>query len=1045
MRMPLVVASLIGVSALAWPAPAPNLAPNPGFELEDAGAPAFWEQRTPTDAARTLTWDAAVSRSGSRSLKIANRESTTSRWRTGHLRDLVLEPGTACTLSAWIKTDRVDGSAHLRLYCIRAEGGIASQPGSSSVTGTREWTHVRLCHLVPKDAAYVMPYAEIRGTGTARFDDVQLFGKPGARHVTVKLPHQSYRAHDFEIVKGFRYGRRLRKSVIELTPEAAEGRARLIFWGHTARYDVTVTHVDESDGAAQIRLLVNGRQAAQLRLDRNPAGSPKESVLAERVVHNVDVQRLSRIVVEGRSNAGEFCRVHALVFTPTGRFQGALMSSEQLRLPPSLLVYENPQERRRWQDVLGRRGRLALAAKRKARNEELDRLKTPADWRARQQRTRARLPEFFGEYGPKCPLNARIVGKLDRPGYTIEKLIFESQPGYHCTANVYVPKERPFPQPGVIFTCGHAAAGKAARLYHECCLGLVLKGYVVLALDPTGQGERSEYFAPDTLKDLVPRTVAQHHCLARPSWLVGRCLSGYRTWDCIRAVDYLASRPEVDPNRIAAVGNSGGGQMALLITAADERVAVCAAAHPGGSQENTYLRGQGLIDRDVLSLIPPRPCVFIVGRDSGEEGGHRAKLTDMQRFYRGLGVDEQRGAFMLVDGVHNMKRPKREAAYAWLNRWFDREKEQAEEPQLQPETVETLHCTETGYVLKSIGGESGQTLNARVAERIRPPRVCPQDVADLRRMLAEVKEAVRRRIGLALPADRPTPAAIDRGAFEHEDFRARKLAYLPEPGIQLPALLIEPKRPAPDSPVIVHVSQSGKPTQAAQPSLALSLARHGYTVFSIDARGAGETDPRRGHDLRPATHYDQTQWRVDSMAISCVYADTTALALRAFDVVRAVDYVCAQDALSGRSVALVGEELGGLWALVAAAFDSRPLAVACIGMAPSYKLIVGSPYYRLRDCFWVPGALEDYDVPDLPALIAPRPVALIDCVDAMKEPIGRDACRSQCEWPAKVYSKLGAPGRFRVIRTDGHESPSVEKQAEAVVKALQSAMRLTPQ
>jgi hypothetical protein len=172
------------------------------------------------------------------------------------------------------------------------------------------------------------------------------------------------------------------------------------------------------------------------------------------------------------------------------------------------------------------------------RDRELAGLKSTEAWHKRQQATRARLEDFFGRFGPKCPLNARIAGTIDRPDYVIEKLIFESQPGYYVTANVYVPKGRAFPLPGVLFTCGHAAHGKAYHLYHECCLGLVLKGYLVLGLDPMGQGERSEYFDPDTGEPRVPLTVSQHHYLGRPSWLVGRSLAGYRTWDCIRALAY---------------------------------------------------------------------------------------------------------------------------------------------------------------------------------------------------------------------------------------------------------------------------------------------------------------------------------------------------------------------------------------------------------------------------------------------------------------------------------------------------------------------------
>jgi len=133
-------------------------------------------------------------------------------------------------------------------------------------------------------------------------------------------------------------------------------------------------------------------------------------------------------------------------------------------------------------------------------------------------------------------------------------------------------------------------------------LGFVHKGYVTLVYDPIGQGERSEYFDANTRKPLVSKGVNQHHYMGKPAFLADWTLSGLRTWDAIRAVDYLVSRPEVDKDRLVAAGCSGGGQMTLLITAVDERIKACAASHPGGSMENTYLliRGMTLLTKKFL-------------------------------------------------------------------------------------------------------------------------------------------------------------------------------------------------------------------------------------------------------------------------------------------------------------------------------------------------------------------------------------------------------------------------------------------------------------
>jgi len=1011
-----------------------NLAPNPGFETSDGTQPAFWAQRTPTDTQRSLSWDNNVFRSGKWSAKIENRASDLSRWRTGHLRDLVLQPGTECCLTGWIKTKDVKGDAHLQLYFIDSGGQILAQPTSSAKPGTNDWTRVQLPTVVPKRTAYVMIYLGLRDTGTAWFDDIVLSGEPGKGSVNMDVPAVTYNAVDFYCLEGYTVKRHGRRLALELGPGAKAGRAEAVFWGESARYNLTFAYAGRGGGPC--RLLVAGKERVQWTFGSSPDDPKRKDGLREHVVTDVDVQRLSRVVLERTAGQPKSARVYEVRFTPAGRFQGTFLPADQLRVPPTFRLYEDLAQRRQARRMLSAFIGQRVARLTEQRAEELAGLKTPDVWRRRQEQTRARLVEFLGDFEPKCPLNAKIVGRLDQPDYVIEKLIFESQPAYYCTANFYVPKRRKFPAPGVIFTCGHAREGKAYHLYHEACLGLVLKGYVVLGLDPTGQGERSEYFDPETLKDLVPRTVSQHHYLARPSWLVGRSLAGYRTWDCIRAVDYLVTRPEVDPQQIAAVGNSGGGQMALLITAADQRVKVCAAAHPGGSMENTYLTGQSIIDREVLSLIPPRPCAFVVGKDSGEEPGHRARLNDMLLFYEGLGVDKNRGQMLIVDGVHNMKQPKREASYAWLNRWLGKESEGAEEPPLKPETVEDLHCTEHGYVLKDIGGETGQTLNAKLAEKLRPPRPVPPERKAIDTARAALKNTIAKRIGLSIPENRKPPLTTARGTVEQDQFTAEKLLLESEEGIILPSLLLMPKKDKRSRPVLIHVAELGKPTGPTPPALALELVRAGHTVLSVDVRGAGETDPRVRSALPPLTHYDASQFRFDSCAVGAATLGTTMLAMRAGDVIRAIDYLAGHKDLSGRGIVLVGEGLGGVWVLTAAAFDDRVRGIVCVKTVPSYKLIAGSQYYNARDYFWINGALKDFDLPDLVGLIAPRPTLLVDPVDAMLEPLEEKPCEVLCEWPRGIYQALAAPQAFKVMRTADGTAAQIAGQVAAALATV---------
>jgi pimeloyl-ACP methyl ester carboxylesterase len=253
--------------------------------------------------------------------------------------------------------------------------------------------------------------------------------------------------------------------------------------------------------------------------------------------------------------------------------------------------------------------------------------------------------------------------------------------------------------------------------------------------------------------------------------------------------------------------------------------------------------------------------------------------------------------------------------------------------------------------------------------------------------------------------------------------------------VELPALLLSPKQSVATGPLIVHVAENGKPIAADAPNLALSLCRLGFTVLAVDVRGAGETDPRKEESLLPVTQYDPVQWRVDSTAVCLAYAGTTALALQALDVIRFVDHVVSSKDLAAQPLVLVGEGLGGLWCLVAAAFDSRPAAVCCVGMVPSYKLIVGSRDYAVRDYFWVPGALVDYDISDLPGLVAPRPVVLLDSVTAKLEPLEVRACAELCAWAAAAFRVMGRPAAFQVLRATGEGVPA-DLQAHALREVL---------
>src|SRR5579864_911587 len=127
------------------------------------------------------------------------------------------------------------------------------------------------------------------------------------------------------------------------------------------------------------------------------------------------------------------------------------------------------------------------------RNEEIGRLTTAEAVEARKRWARDTFWKLSGGEPERTPLDARTVGSFERDGYRVEKVLYQSQPELYVTANLYIPTRGVPPYPAVLFQMGHSRNGKAYLPYQRCCQGLVRLGYVVLAFDPMGQGERVYY------------------------------------------------------------------------------------------------------------------------------------------------------------------------------------------------------------------------------------------------------------------------------------------------------------------------------------------------------------------------------------------------------------------------------------------------------------------------------------------------------------------------------------------------------------------------
>src|SRR5581483_1619393 len=205
------------------------------------------------------------------------------------------------------------------------------------------------------------------------------------------------------------------------------------------------------------------------------------------------------------------------------------------------------------------------------RRAEVAALKTPDDVRRRQERLRTRFIEALGGFPERTPLNAVIVGKAQRDGYSIEKVIYESRPHHHVTATLYLPAGKG-PFPGVLMPIGHSSNVKAADYIQRGCILLAKHVLAALAYDPIGQGERRQLL--DGMgKPAISNSTTEHTLVGIGALLVGQNTATYRIWDGIRSLDYLASRPEIDPQRLGCTGCSGGGTLTAYLMALDDRIA----------------------------------------------------------------------------------------------------------------------------------------------------------------------------------------------------------------------------------------------------------------------------------------------------------------------------------------------------------------------------------------------------------------------------------------------------------------------------------------
>jgi dienelactone hydrolase len=597
------------------------------------------------------------------------------------------------------------------------------------------------------------------------------------------------------------------------------------------------------------------------------------------------------------------------------------------------------------------------------RDADFAALKTPGDVAAWAERRRAFFLAQLGGLPDRTPLDATSVRTIQADGYRIECGVFQSRPGHRVTANLYLP-ETSAPVPVVVVSSGHSRTAKAADYNQRFALTMVRLGMAAFCFDPIGQGERSqildERHAPEHAG-----TTTEHQLVGIGSILVGRSTASYRLWDAMRAIDYVAARPEIDPQRIGFTGCSGGGTMTSYVMALDDRVACAAPAcylttfrrlletiGPQDAEQN--ICGQiafGMDHADYLVMRAPKPTLISsTTQDFFSIDGSWDAFRQAKRAFGILGAPE-RVDLVEIAGDHGVQPQNLATIGHWMRRWLsgiDRPVPVRDLPVRRPEE---LLCTERGQVLLLPGEKSVFDLNAERAAELRDPR------ADRWGRLTPDERRSRIRAVLQLDADvasRP-PEHEPRGMVEHDGTRIERVVLRTPSGL-IPAVVRRPAEPS--GAVAVCLTDTGK-AAALRPDGPLStLVPAGATALAVDLRGQGELATGRVDPLL-------TDWKTFSLAY---LLGDALLGMRVEDALQVATFAgtLRQGGLPPPGVHLVAEGAAGIVALHAAAL--RPDLFASVtlrGCPESWESVVRDPRPAGLLDTTVHGVLETYDLPDL--------------------------------------------------------------------------------
>jgi dienelactone hydrolase len=697
-----------------------------------------------------------------------------------------------------------------------------------------------------------------------------------------------------------------------------------------------------------------------------------------------------------------------------------------------------------------------------AEKKDWDQVQTLPDWEAFRDRRRKALAASMGEFPVRQTLDTRVLKEYRGDGYRRKDIVYQTQPGFWVTANLYLPADSKEHMPGIIIAHSLHAPKTQFELQD---MGIVWAraGCAVLVMDQVGYGERLEGYP------WAREFYHSRYTTGMQLYTVGESLMKWMVWDIMRGVDLLLAQKGIDDQRIILLGAvAGGGDPAAVAAALDERISAVAPfnfgestpeiprflpdknqwpvelADPGlGDWETPRCLRRGIIDQflqwTVCAMAAPRKLVF-----SYELGWNVEDLPAWARYKKVFELYHARdnlseahgfGPFPGPGECWNIGPAQRKSLYPTLERWFgipipfdgmqspiqtnlarlpgDRRPE-AELAVLTPANAGDLHMRTVHELAREIGQVKVEAARSKLAGM------------DARSRQEWMRAELAKRLGDIEPNS--NPQATVHWTQKLPDATVEGITIAVESDVVVPLLLFRPAIKVGRPSTVVAIAEGGKELFLLNRSQQIeNLLKRGVAVCIPDVRGAGETSP----DLRRDPENDENVQAVNEEMLG-----ETLVGRRLKDLRSVLAYLGQRPDIDGTRLALWGESLmplngplvldelplwqvgpqiqqqgeplGGLLAVLGALYSPNVRAVAVRNGLTGFASILDTAFDYVPADVTVPGFLEVGDLADVEAALSPTPMLLEDLIDAQDRLVGEPVLKSQLQPVYDAYGKAAA-------------------------------------